>query len=65
VTDEADDEVGMLCEVPIATCPKCKVEQPDLDGFGVLYCEACGYCLHPTMTDRKCDLCGNELGLPR
>lgn len=55
-----DDEIGMLCEVPTAECPKCHAEQADLDGFGVLYCEACGYCLHPAVADGKCELCGRD-----
>ena len=55
---EEDDDVGMLCTVPTAECRKCHAEQPDLDGFGVLYCEACGYCMHPTCSEGKCELCG-------
>lgn len=45
-------------ENPTAQCPNCKVMHVDYDGFGVLYCDACGYCKHPSVTGAKCDLCG-------
>lgn len=54
-------------DYPTAICPKCKVEQDDMDGFGILYCELCGYCTHPgSVMDEKdghwyCDLCGEKL----
>jgi excisionase family DNA binding protein len=31
----------------LVTCPKCGEDREDLDGFGVLACEKCGYCTHP------------------
>jgi hypothetical protein len=51
-------EVPGTDEYTTATCPRCHAVQEDADGFGVLYCEACGYCKHPAATDGKCDLCG-------
>lgn len=44
-------------------CPKCGDEQPDLDGFGFLICDACGYCTHPSSSapigeQLRCDHCG-------
>jgi hypothetical protein len=46
-------------DVPQAQCPKCKQWQDDFDGFGVLHCEACGYCTHPSITNAGvCELCG-------
>ena len=47
-------------DVPVATCPHCRAPQADYDGFGVLYCERCGYCAHPSLTDGVCELCKEE-----
>jgi ribosomal protein L37AE/L43A len=51
-----------------APCPRCGIEQEDLDGFGVLHCPACGYCQHPSATRVdgvwRCDLCGQTKLLP-
>lgn len=44
--------------LPIRACPKCSRLQVDRDGFGVVHCEHCGYCAHPSITAGKCDLCG-------
>jgi hypothetical protein len=52
-----ENYIGSL-GVNIVRCSKCKAEQNDLDGFGVLYCEHCKYCAHASSTDGKCDLCG-------
>jgi hypothetical protein len=46
-------------DMPIRRCPKCDDEQPDMDGFGVLHCEHCGFCTHASITNGKCDLCGH------
>jgi Zn finger protein HypA/HybF involved in hydrogenase expression len=43
---------------PTMTCPKCGKESEDLDGFGVLHCEACGYCTHDAIDGDRCSLCG-------
>ena len=48
--------------VPLVECPKCHALHEDHDGFGVLHCEACGYCAHPSATDGKCDLCHADQG---
>ena len=45
-------------------CPRCGAEQEDFDGFGVLYCESCKYCTHPSSDgDGKgnmvCGICGH------
>jgi len=42
-----------------SVCPQCGVEQEDFDGFGMLYCPACGYCKHASRTEGKCDSCGS------
>lgn len=44
-------------DIPLATCPECRAQQRDDDGFGVLYCGNCGYCAHPSLTDGVCELC--------
>jgi hypothetical protein len=48
---------------PIVVCPQCGAEQEDFDGFGVLHCNACGFCTHASehadSTGRyTCGLCG-------
>lgn len=45
-------------EYPTNTCPKCAHEQIDLDGFGFITCEACGYCTHPSFSGEQCEFCG-------
>lgn len=53
-------------DMPTMTCPQCRVELPDFDGFGVLahtkpaYQDGCGYCSHPSRTDGVCGICGDE-----
>lgn len=46
---------------PLLACPACGVETPDFDGFGVLFCDRCGYCRHPAITGDRCDLCGRPV----
>jgi hypothetical protein len=46
---------------PVVACPQCGAERKDLDGFGVLHCDACGYCQHPSVNGTTCGLCGQEL----
>lgn len=57
-------------EQPTMTCPKCKAELPDFDGFGVLahtkpaYPDGCGYCSHPSRDgdaagNMVCGICGD------
>jgi len=45
----------------IIECPKCGEPQEDYDGFGVLYCPACHYCTHSSITGGICDLCGRKI----
>lgn len=57
-------EQPLTFEVVVAHCPACGLEQEDWDGFGVLTCDACGYCTHPSSTGTdepgvyQCDCCG-------
>jgi hypothetical protein len=55
---------------PTMTCPQCKREEPDFDGFGMLshtkpaYEHGCGYCSHPTRDgdgdgNMVCGICGD------
>lgn len=46
------------CDYPIVGCPSCSAQQEDMDGFGVLHCDVCGYCAHPQSTNGKCTICG-------
>lgn len=54
-----DDE-----DMPTMTCPQCKREEPDFDGFGMLahtkpaYEHGCGYCTHPSCDGGVCGICG-------
>lgn len=41
----------------IAVCPKCGAEVDDLDGFGVLVHDECGYCSHPDVYGTVCRAC--------
>lgn len=43
------------------SCPTCGAVQVDLDGFGVLFCPACGYCVHSSRTDDICGFCGKRV----
>lgn len=45
----------------MTTCPKCGAEEEDFDGFGFLYCEACGYCTHASIDGDVCGLCSKTL----
>jgi rubrerythrin len=47
----------MSDDYPTIPCPKCGHQHTDMDGFPVLYCEYCGYCVHASITDDVCDLC--------
>lgn len=58
---------------PTMACPKCGVELPDFDGFGVLahvgshvgWPDGCGYCTHPArdydsaLQGWVCGICGD------
>jgi hypothetical protein len=39
-------------------CPRCGRLQPDGDGLGVIYCPACGYCVHAALYGDVCEYCG-------
>ena len=51
---EFDDDI-------FVECPKCGADQQDLDGFGVLFCAACGFCKHASITDDICGFCGKKV----
>lgn len=48
-------------DMPTRECPKCGDVQPDLDGFGTLHCEKCGYCKHASITDGICGFCNERV----
>lgn len=43
---------------PLVECPSCGTMHTDADGFGVQFCEVCGYCTHPAADGDVCQLCG-------
>lgn len=52
--------------MPRMRCPRCRRVYVDYDGLGVLHCEACGYCQHPSAQANDegryiCDLCGKDV----
>lgn len=59
-------------EQPMMKCPRCGVEEPDYDGFGMLahvkpaFPNGCGWCSHPSRDNGVCGICGDverDLGL--
>ena len=44
-------------DMPEMACPRCEKVYPDFDGFGVLYCAACGFCKHASIDDGRCNFC--------
>ncbi len=50
--NDDEDDINESC------CPQCGAWVVDLDGFGVLRHEACGWCAHPSVTGGLCGLCG-------
>lgn len=49
-----------MTEYPTMQCPRCSHEQEDIDGFGALACDRCGWCTHPSATGDICDACGHH-----
>lgn len=47
-------------DIPVIFCPECDEPQEDYDGFGFCFCEACGYCIHASVTGDTCDYCEKE-----
>ena len=52
--DRADDGPEMT------ECPVCGYEMPDDDGFGFVYCRACGKCAHDSYEGGVCTICGED-----
>lgn len=44
--------------LPIVLCPQCGAEHEDADGFGVLFCSDCGFCVCASVTGNRCEMCG-------
>lgn len=47
-------------DYPEITCPRCGHTEEDMDGFGFVCCHRCGYCVHPSITDGVCGVCGDH-----
>jgi hypothetical protein len=59
-------------ENPQSACPQCRAWTDDLDGFGTVFCTACGFCAHVSQSGKDgywvCNACGKQLrplGVPR
>lgn len=52
-----------MCEAdPVfVACPQCGAAQEDLDGFGVCFCEACGFCTHISRDGDICNICNKRV----
>jgi hypothetical protein len=57
--DDADVEAAL--GLPLVACPSCGDVQVDLDGFGVMKCDVCGFCRHPDISSGKCNCCGRAV----
>ncbi len=53
--DDPPADADMVYPFP---CPACGTVHDDLDGFGVLFCDVCGWCAHVSLTGYRCDACG-------
>lgn len=58
---DVNDQLIHYKDVPKSQCPGCGHWHNDLDGFGVLHCDICGYCKHPNSTDGVCGFCGETI----
>jgi hypothetical protein len=58
---ERHKQLALAAAANTSTCPKCHAEQEDRDGFGVLHCQACGFCSHASVDGGICGLCGTRL----
>lgn len=47
--------------LPIDICPQCGEEHEDIAGFGLLYCDACGFCVCAVVNNGRCDKCGRTV----
>jgi hypothetical protein len=53
--DEDEDDY------PALVCPICFTDGgDDLDGFGFIQCQTCGFCTHPTRLGTVCEICGHD-----
>lgn len=55
--EQEDGDFGIIW----VDCPQCGAAHEDHDGFGVLYCSACGYCTHATRNGDVCAFCGKRV----
>ena len=63
---EPRDDGSYEADTPQSICPTCGESQDDLDGFGVLHCQSCGYCEHPSKSEVNgrwiCGICHADCG---
>jgi len=48
-------------DMPDKVCPRCGVVTADYDGFGVTYCDSCGFCSHSSVTGGYCNMCYEKI----
>lgn len=62
VLNKCPNTIDAFGDAPSVVCPSCGDVQEDMDGFGFLHCDKCGYCEHPSMDDSsgkvRCGMCG-------
>ena len=51
--------------LPVTVCPRCGHSEPDHDGFGMLYCDKCGYCEHASVNFGICGFCGATVAVDK
>jgi len=45
----------------IIECPKCGENQIDNDGLGFILCDKCNHCIHPSLYNGSCGICGEKI----
>lgn len=53
-------EEDLFNDTPETKCPRCGRWIEDMDGFGVVRHESCGYCSHISIDGGVCGLCGER-----
>ena len=61
-TPKPPQDWRLATELPVTVCPNCSRKALDYDGFGLIHCQRCDWCSHPTRSYKDglwiCDICG-------